>query len=932
MINQLSTKVILSILFIVNIQSGYSQNCFNSDFESGDVSGYDTFIGTITNAGNIILNTETLDPERHKLVSILDGYDEIAMEHCDINKYLPVVPPSGGVYAMRLGNSNNGSEAERISLRFTVTDENSFFLLRYAVLLNDPSHEDHQQPRFKLSIKDQNGEEYPCGKYEVIAAPNIENFENCNDDWKVRPWTNIGIELKSYLGEEIVIDMMTVDCALGAHAGYAYLDATCRPLDIELFNNCTDTSTAIMRVTSGFDAYEWSTGDLTSEITIPNPVIGDIYYVTVTSATGCQLELSDTIPSYEIASPPSFGPPLVIPFCKDTTFWFSPPGTNLQQLYSINQQSFVDSILVNTAFSSEYTFVALSDAGCAFDTVSHYFGGTPGVLSEIQQPCNGSANGFISLLPLGANNDFEYEWSNGMTGSSLEGLQEGTFIVTITDPAGCALIEEYTVDPSQAFSTSIDIYQNLCSNDNGSASVSIQGGTPPYEYSFDQGASFQGNNYYDQFVEGQNVVLFQDANACHDSIYILFDGSSTPIIDSIALSIDSCGNDESSIIIHNVINGTPPFLYAFDNMELGESNEFDNIPRGLYKLEVQDAYGCTASTTVIIPLIEPVRIKDIVITQPTCDMANGSLAILTNATPDIQYAIDAGPYQDSNYFENMIADNYLVKIKYGANCLDSMPYNLEGSPSPTISPIDISYEPCTNGENSFLINIEDGLAPFNYQLDDGITQSTNAFVNVSPGNHTIQITDSDNCVETQIFEVVPFDSLTYQVRNVNNPDCGVPNGDIELSYTGGKGDITIEYASEYYQEYSYFDGLADGLHSFILSDEAGCTYTIDQVLLADCQIYIPNIFSPNNDGVNDNFTVNIANNATAIVKRINIYDRWGEPVYSISDYFISGATPLSWNGKFKGKLCPSGVYTYELELELYNREVLRQQGSVTLFY
>ena len=74
---------------------------------------------------------------------------------------LPVVPEDGGQYTLRLGNSQSGSKAERVVLSFTVTPELTFFLLRYAVILNDPDHAAFEQPRFELRILDENGEIFP---------------------------------------------------------------------------------------------------------------------------------------------------------------------------------------------------------------------------------------------------------------------------------------------------------------------------------------------------------------------------------------------------------------------------------------------------------------------------------------------------------------------------------------------------------------------------------------------------------------------------------------------------------------------------------------------------------------------------------------------------------------------------------------------------
>jgi len=100
---------------------------------------------------------------------------------------------------------------------------------------------------------------------------------------------------------------------------------------------------------------------------------------------------------------------------------------------------------------------------------------------------------------------------------------------------------------------------------------------------------------------------------------------------------------------------------------------------------------------------------------------------------------------------------------------------------------------------------------------------------------------------------------------------------------------------------------------------------IDSVLVTDCQdpaYFIPNVFSPNGDGVNDDFFVSGKDIASVSME---IYDRWGELLY-ISDVSIS---PV-WNGKFKNKVVPPGVYAYKINVTLLDGRVFHPYGTITL--
>jgi gliding motility-associated-like protein len=85
--------------------------------------------------------------------------------------------------------------------------------------------------------------------------------------------------------------------------------------------------------------------------------------------------------------------------------------------------------------------------------------------------------------------------------------------------------------------------------------------------------------------------------------------------------------------------------------------------------------------------------------------------------------------------------------------------------------------------------------------------------------------------------------------------------------------------------------------------------------------YIPNIFSPNGDGINDILYAYIKG-----VKKLTfrLYNRWGEKVFETDD-------PLKgWDGLFKGKESEAAVYVYDVYAIYWDNEVFKEKGSVTL--
>lgn len=118
--------------------------------------------------------------------------------------------------------------------------------------------------------------------------------------------------------------------------------------------------------------------------------------------------------------------------------------------------------------------------------------------------------------------------------------------------------------------------------------------------------------------------------------------------------------------------------------------------------------------------------------------------------------------------------------------------------------------------------------------------------------------------------------------------------------------------------------------TLVLTDENGCEIT-DQVTVfinADEQIFVPNAFTPNGDGINEVFTVS-SNELVDRISRLTVFDRWGVAVYEASN-IPAGDPTAGWDGSIGGKPALPGVYAYSVEIQLLGGQVRVLTGDVTL--
>jgi gliding motility-associated-like protein len=113
------------------------------------------------------------------------------------------------------------------------------------------------------------------------------------------------------------------------------------------------------------------------------------------------------------------------------------------------------------------------------------------------------------------------------------------------------------------------------------------------------------------------------------------------------------------------------------------------------------------------------------------------------------------------------------------------------------------------------------------------------------------------------------------------------------------------------------------VYSLTIIDENGCSAT-DRVIVAVNYIkvlYVPNAFTPNNDGVNDRFLV-FTDGAKSI--SFKIFNRWGEKIFETT------TIGEGWDGTYLGKEMNPGVYVYYVEVTYQDDSIQAEKGSVTL--
>lgn len=281
-------KLLICLFFLggalITSTQAQTIDCQGLTFAKGTFGRWIGKTGSISNTGSLTLLNTGLIQGRHTMMT--PGLDSLVG--------IATVPP-GASHSVRLGNSGGGGQAESLELTFTVTAAQSTFQYQYAVVLEDPGHQAHQQPGLEFKILDAAQQPIPCSVVKFVANENIPGFRS-KGYIRYKDWTTVAVDLSPYVGQQITIRFATNDCLLGSHFGYCYLTTSCISQPIQISSYCSNNQGIALSAPSGYAKYNWSNGQTGKSIWVSNPRTGDIYTVTLFSVSGCTTTASLVVP------------------------------------------------------------------------------------------------------------------------------------------------------------------------------------------------------------------------------------------------------------------------------------------------------------------------------------------------------------------------------------------------------------------------------------------------------------------------------------------------------------------------------------------------------------------------------------------------------------------------------------------------------------
>jgi gliding motility-associated-like protein len=556
--------------------------------------------------------------------------------------------------------------------------------------------------------------------------------------------------------------------------------------------------------------------------------------------------------------------------------------------------------------------------------------------------CKGFNDGALVAYPSGGTGPYHYRWNSHPFADTLQvsaDLFAGVYKVTVTDANGCTAIRTDTVRQPLAITAISSSIMTTCNDNftnNGSVNLVANGGNDGFLYSWNTGDT---TTFVDSLIMGWYYVTVTDLKGCIYNDSVLVSAPPPIIIADTSITLVSCfgGLDGTATIVP--IGGTPPYDYKWLTAPTQTAPTATGLPKGSYRVVVNDANGCYLDTTQIY-VRQPFAPLDAQITSevPRCrDGSDGRLSIspAIGGTAGYTYAWSTG---DSmfNVF-GVASGNYNITITDAKSCILIKEVTID-NPERFYFNVTVVPVTCFDGyDGQIIVDTAFGGAgePFAYGFNNGLFQPDSIFRNLPPTNMPVSVRDGNGC---ELDTVVTVPNAIELVVDVGSDEIvylgdsivleALVNTNFPLSYTWSP---VIDLACPTCSLTTNIPTQDETIYTVTVIDSNGCVAT-DEIIVTVIQqrkAFVPNGFTPNGDGINDVFVPFGGEGVTGIA-RFQVYSRWGELVHSTTN-FMAGDYTFGWDGLLIGNQEASpGVYVYFVEYEFLDGKTILYTGDVTL--
>ncbi|HYG51146.1 MAG TPA: gliding motility-associated C-terminal domain-containing protein [Flavobacteriales bacterium] len=580
--------------------------------------------------------------------------------------------------------------------------------------------------------------------------------------------------------------------------------------------------------------------------------------------------------------------------------------------------------LYDNLFAGIYTVTLTDSFGCYVDTnvyLSNITTITATITIDSMAIC-GHNSGMFTVVADNGDPVYGYDIGLGNNPSGVfSGLADSTYVVGVSDEDGCLIFFPVTINDTNLLQISPTSIDELCEGVNGVIDMNVLNVNMPATFTLN--STSQPSDLFTGLASGTYDLYVVDNYGCTDTLlnYVIGDSSNFPGVITVDADPEDCETNNGQATV-TVTGGVTPYSYNLNPGPVQTSNVFPGLDSNPYYVVVTDGNNCKDSLAFTIGDTASLSLTYVSQINDECDADIGQIVTQANAgTPPYTFTLTpAIATSTTGTFTGLPDGSYVVTVTTGS-CVDTVHVTILELPS-TLggSIVNQTDENCGFHNGTFEVEATGGYSPYNYNIGSG-SQTLPTFGGLNNGPYTVTITDSLGCtydVPLVIGEIPINISLGPDVTYCNSYTIlGDGVGNYAWTTVGGSSILGTNLSLEVTQSGQYV------LTTY--TSECADSDTIEVTLLPDPKIIIPNVFTPNGDGTNDEFEIQgmFVENYT-----IHVFNRWGQLLFtttSLNDF---------WDGKDPGGTpVAEGVYMYTCTYDNPCEDPIQQtrHGVVQIF-
>jgi len=468
---------------------------------------------------------------------------------------------------------------------------------------------------------------------------------------------------------------------------------------------------------------------------------------------------------------------------------------------------------------------------------------------------------------------------------------------------------------------------SACTSNNGSAMAAPAGGSPPYTYLWST-VPVQNTQTATGLAPTTYSVVVTDASGCSGTSTVTVTSTSGLVATATATPTNCTANVGTATA--NPTGGTAPYTYLW-NPSSQNTQTANGLGAGTYTATITDANGCITTATAAVIAPNGITAVSTTATQTSCNGGTNGTATATPTGGTAPYTYLWNNGQVTQTATGFSAGTFSVTVKDANGC--SFPATVTVTqPAAMTSSSTTSADTCGKNHGSATVIISAGATPYTYMWLTNPVQPVATAGGLAPGTYTCIVTDANGCtvIGTALVGNIPGPTANFipDPQTVDILDANITFLDQSSNATtwlwdfgDGPPPSTQQNPLHTYQNEGTY------LVTLIVTNGQGCVDTISEIVVVEgySTFYVPNSFTPNDDGRNDFFAPGfsrIDNNNFSML----IFDRWG------NELFKTTTLGDGWDGKVKrsGNVVQEDTYVYVITYRDIKNKEHKVIGNVNL--